>query len=188
MLDVADEIAPVIMQKKIANAITVFPEEGNINVRTTRKSVIIDNGSIQLISRIIDSKFPDVSQFWVNEFLENKYMVVSKQEIKETINLIRSFSTNEFDCAKISVSDNEITFLSENGDKSNMAEHSITGENFNTEKLFVSLNINFLEKINGIIDTDEYNIHIKAPDKGVFITEANKSLNKSFIVQPVRTL
>ena len=185
LLDIDAEISPIVMQKNISAALAVFPEEGNLIVRTTNKSVVMDNGSIQIISRTIDTKFPDVNQFWVNEFVEDKYVTVQKADIQEMTKLMRNFSQNEHSFVKISVNGNEIVFSTNNGDKSNAAEHSVSAENFNTEEVYVALNITFLEKVVNNISTDSFNLYIKAPNKGVFVTE-NNSLNKSFIIQPVQ--
>jgi DNA polymerase III sliding clamp (beta) subunit (PCNA family) len=185
LLDVEAEISPIVMQKNIANSIAVFSEEGELTVKTTSKSIILDNGSIQLISRIIDCKFPEVEVFWENEFLENNYISVSKKEIQDTLRLLKSFSTNEYFSMKLSISGDELTFRAETYEKTSSGEHHVTCENFDTSDVFVGINIYFLEKVVNLIDSDNFNLHIKAKDKSVFVTEINNSLTKSFIIQPV---
>jgi DNA polymerase III sliding clamp (beta) subunit (PCNA family) len=185
LMDVDAEISPVIMQKNIASSILVFPNEGDITVRTTDKSVVIDNGSIQLISRIIAAKFPEIDPFWVNEFNSENYVTVSKQELQDTFKLLKNFTTNEYFSVKFTISGQEVICRAETYEKTSSGEHGISCDNFNTEDVYVGININFLEKIVNAIESDNLNLHIKAKDKSVFVTEVNNSLHKSFIVMPV---
>lgn len=179
----SEEIKSLIVpQRTIQEVIRVFGDgEGGVKICLGVGQILFDGGDLQVISRLIDGRYPDYQQIIPKEFISQA--IIEKTELLSVIRAAAVFS-NKTSSIKFSLDDGELEVLAQDAD---------LGENRSKIKVQskgkkIEVNFNYRYLLDGLS-----NIGAKQVFLGL-ISEASPAIIKPvgeeaylYLVMPIKT-
>lgn len=180
------ETSLIIPQRSALEIIRVASSSGEnkalISTLNTQISVVC--GETQLITRLIEGKYPDYTQIIPTKYKTK--ILINKPEFTKQVKAAGAFSTGGINAVVINgqPEENTISLKSEHSQLGNY-ESSFEGE-VNGEEAKISLNFRYLlDGINSTSDPEKISLEITGPDTPcVLRSEGDK--NHLYIIMPIR--
>lgn len=181
------KIKPVVLPKKACAIMSEVSNEGNIDITTTDNYFVVKNGPSEVSSIIIDSAFPPIHQFWDAEYKPDKFCLVTKNDMIDSLKIMGVYSKQKTRLTEFFVEGDSLIMRTESEDKGSNAEEALEIQNKDTDDFKVGYNVEFMSQIIASISTDLMKIHFTGPKKPAFIEESNQheEVNKSFLIQAI---
>lgn len=172
----------IIPQKVLSELLKILNDEGDVDISISEKQVYFKIDNIELISKLIDGKFPDYNQVIPNTFekkiilLTNKVLNAVKRvstmaSEKQTSKVILKFSNNQLE---IIANDPEI------GDAKELVDIV-----FDLEEFEIAFSSDFLLDALKSMDTEKIIVSLNNNTSAVLLKEEN---NEDFVclIMPIR--
>jgi DNA polymerase-3 subunit beta len=118
-----------------------------------------DNGTMQLIARLIHGKYPDIQRVIPKEF--GTRVVVNTAELSKAIKISRLFSVNDANVVKLSFSPTEGIEVSASGDGKGKNVTHVDAE-IEGVLTVIGLNVKYIEEALGSVTTDKVVIELNS--------------------------
>jgi DNA polymerase III sliding clamp (beta) subunit (PCNA family) len=181
------EIEDMVVSKKTASVLRDIYTEGFIEIKKNGNYIVITDGSVQINSVLVDTVFPKVKQFWSEERPSDKFVLVKKEDIMNSIRVINLFAKNQYKTTKFFIEDNDLIMTCESESKDLSAEEVIEVQNNEVDNIEVGYNTSFMQSLIDKIDDDIVKLVFCGNKKPIFIEEPsiNEDVSKSFLLQAI---
>ena len=150
-------------------------------VTTSETKIKFKIGNIQLVSKVIDGKFPDYKK--VVPIKNEKKLVVSSKDFVSSIERVASVSLDRKEGVKLIINKDNVQ-LSVNSANSGEGNEKIKA-NFNSENLNISFNSKYLIDIASEVEDNNLKISLKDSVSPVLI-EDNSDKNSYYVIMPMK--
>ena len=150
-------------------------------VTTSENKIKFKIGNTQLVSKVIDGKFPDYKK--VVPTKNEKKLVVSSKDFVSSIERVTSVSLDRKEGVKLIINKDNIQ-LSVNSANSGEGNEKIKAE-FNSENLNISFNSKYLIDIASEVDNEYLKMSLKDSVSPVLI-EDQSDKNSFFVIMPMK--
>ena len=177
----------VIIPKKgltvFRNAVSSTDDE-KAQVSFNNKNIFFKAGDTLVISRLIDAKFPDYNA--VIPVNNDKRLSLSRTDFQNSLKRIVIYSNKTTNQVVLSLSEDSLTISAQDLDFSNEATEQINC-NYQADPMTIGFNAKFLVEMLGVIETDEVNLELSAPNKaGILLpSEEDEQEKLMMLVMPV---
>ena len=155
--------------------------EKNVIMQTSETKVQFKIGSIKLISKVIDGKFPDYKKVVPAD--NKNLLIVPTHDFINSIERVITVSADRKEGVKLIVAKDNIK-LSVNSTNSGEGNEVIKA-NFNADDLTISFNSKYLIDIAAEIEDKNLQINLKDSVSPVLITD-NSDKNSYYVVMPMK--
>ena len=150
-------------------------------IQSSESKIKFRLGSIRLISKVIDGKFPDYKK--VIPVNNEKKLIVSSKDFINSIERVASVSLDRKEGVKLSINKDNIQ-LSVNSANSGEGNEKINAK-FSAENLNISFNSKYLIDIASEIENKEMAINLKDSASPVLIEDPSDK-NSFFVIMPMK--
>ena len=177
----------IIIPKKgltvFKNAISSSDEE-TAKIAFNNKNIFFKSGDTLVISRLIDSKYPDYNA--VIPVNNDKTLLVNRTDLQNSLKRIVIYSNKTTNQVILNIAEDSLTISAQDLDFSNEATEQI-GCTYKSEALTIGFNAKFLVEMLGIIETDEIKLELSAPNKAGILLPTDESDQEKLmmLVMPV---
>ncbi len=172
----------IIPQKVLAELLKILTDEGNVDISVSSNQIYFKIDNIELVSKLIDGKFPDYTQVIPTNF-EKKVVLYTKQ----FYNAVNRVSLLFKDKAKAKVTckfnNNRLELLSIDPEIGNAKEEIDTPYDY--EPYEIAFNSEFLLDAIKAIDTEKFVLGLNKNTEAALIKEENNEDYLSLIM-PIR--
>ncbi|MBT8189891.1 MAG: DNA polymerase III subunit beta [Bacteroidia bacterium] len=156
----------------------------NVSVSFNSKNIFFQSGGTQVISRLIDAKYPDYNA--VIPVNNEKLLKVNRSDFQNSLKRIVIYSNKTTNQVVLNLAENSLTVSAQDLDFSNEATEQI-GCSYESEPLTIGFNAKFLVEMLGVIETDEVHIQLSAPNKaGILVpSEEDEQEKLMMLIMPV---
>ena len=138
-------------------------------------------GNMQLISKVIDGKFPDYKKVVPSD--NDKALLVGAKEFISSIERVASVSMDRKEGVKLSISKDNVQ-LSVNSANSGEGNEKIKAE-FNSDNLIISFNSKYLLDIASEVENKNLKLNFKDPTSPVLIEDLSDK-NSFYVIMPMK--
>ena len=183
----SDLTESIIIPKK---GLTVFKnaisssDEDSAKISFNNKNIFFKSGETLVISRLIDSKYPDYNA--VIPVNNEKTLHVNRSDFQNSLKRIVIYSNKTTNQVVLNLAEDSLTISAQDLDFSNEATEQISCT-YQHEPLTIGFNAKFLVEMLGIIETDEVKLELSAPNKaGILLPTDESDMEKlMMLVMPV---
>lgn len=143
------------------NAISTSDEE-LVQITFNSKNVFFKVGDCLVISRLIDAKYPDYDA--VIPVKNDKHITLSRSDFQNSLKRLVIYSNKTTNQVVFNISDDSLTISAQDLDFSNEATEQLNC-NYKGDPLTIGFNAKFLVEMLGVINTDEVQLELSAPNK-----------------------
>jgi DNA polymerase-3 subunit beta len=150
-------------------------------MQTSENKIKFKIGSIKLISKVIDGKFPDYKK--VVPSGNEKSLIISSKDFISSIERVTSVSLDRKEGVKLAINKENVQ-LSVNSANSGDGNEIIKA-NYNSENLNISFNSKYLVDIASEIEDKNIKINLKDSVSPVLIEDASDK-NSYYVIMPMK--
>ena len=179
----ADNFSPLILPRKTVFQLCSLLTESNesLTMQTSENKIKFTLGSIKLISKVIDGKFPDYKK--VVPANNEKSLVVSSKDFINSVERVTSVSLDGKEGVKLAINKENIQ-LSVNSANSGEGNEIIKA-NFNSKDLNISFNSKYLIDIASEVEDKNLKMNLKDSVSPVLIEDASDK-NSYYVIMPMK--
>jgi DNA polymerase III subunit beta len=174
-----------IVPKKALNLIkNGLPDHGSVALAFNDKNAFFSFGSIQLICRLIDARYPDYNAVIPNN---NPYLLtLQRNDFQNCLKRIVIYSNKTTNQVLFKIESENISISAQDIDFSNEAAETLNCS-YNGEPINIGFNAKFLIEMLGALDSEEVKIELSSPSKaGILVpSEQYENTNIMMLVMPV---
>ncbi len=178
-----DSFSPFILPRKTVFQLCSLLNESSdqLTLQTSENKIKFKLGSMKLISKVIDGKFPDYKKVVPTE--NTKVLLISSSEFINSIERVTSVSQDRKEGIKLSINKNNVE-LSVNSANSGDGYEKIKA-NFNSENLNISFNSKYLLDIASEVEDKNLKMNLKDSISPVLI-EDTSDRNSFYVIMPMK--
>ena len=178
-----DDFSSLILPKKTVFQLCTLLAESNqkLYMQTSENKIKFKIGSIKLISKVIDGKFPDYKK--VVPSGNEKSLIISSKDFISSIERVTSVSLDRKEGVKLAINKENVQ-LSVNSANSGDGNEIIKA-NYNSENLNISFNSKYLVDIASEIEDKNIKINLKDSVSPVLIEDASDK-NSYYVIMPMK--
>ena len=175
-------ISLILPRKTVFQMCSLLTEvSDSLVIQTSENKIKFKLGKTQLISKVIDGKFPDYKK--VIPTNNEKKLTVSTKDFINSIERVTSVSLDRKEGVKLNINKDNIQ-LSVNSANSGEGNEKINAE-FNSESLNISFNSKYLVDIASEIENKNIKMNLKDSVSPVLIEDASDK-NSFFVIMPMK--
>ncbi len=152
-----------------------------LTMQTSDNKIKFTLGSIKLISKVIDGKFPDYKK--VVPTANDKILTVASKDFIDSIERVTSVSLDRKEGVKLAISKDNVQ-LSVNSANSGEGNEKINAE-FNSENINISFNSKYLIDIASEVENKNLKMNLKDSVSPVLIEDLSDK-NSYFVIMPMK--
>ena len=180
--DVNDFTGIILPRKTVFQLCTLLAETSDqLVIQTSENKIKFTLGKIQLVSKVIDGKFPDYKK--VVPINNDKQLVVSSKDFINSIERVASVSLDRKEGLKLSINKDNVQ-LSVNSANSGEGNEKIKAQ-FNSESLKISFNSKYLIDIASEVEDKNLKINLKDSVSPVLIEDVSDK-NSYYVIMPMK--
>lgn len=175
----------IIPKKPLTLLKNILTGNGKVQVEYNNTNVSFAFGNVNLISRLIDGKYPNYDAVIPKEN-PNK-MIVDREAFLNSIRRVSIFSNKTTNQVRLKVKGNELNISAEDLDFSNEANERLTC-NYKGEDMEIGFNSKFLAEMLSNINCEEVQFEMSSPNRaGVMVPAKNDNKEEDILmlVMPV---
>ena len=174
---------PLILPRKTVYQLCSLLTDTNdkLFMQISENKVKFSLGNIQLISKVIDGKFPDYKK--VVPTNNNKTLVVQSKDFINSIERVASVSIDREEGVKLSITKDKIQ-LSVNSANSGEGNEKISAQ-FNSDNINISFNSKYLIDIASEIEDKNLKMILKDSTSPVLIEDQSDN-NSYYVIMPMK--
>ena len=178
-----DSFSSLILPRKTAFQLCSLLTESNekLSMQTSENKIKFTLGSMKLISKVIDGKFPDYKK--VVPVNNQKSLVVPSRDFIDSIERVASVSLDRREGVKLAINKESIQ-LSVNSANSGEGNEIIKA-NFNSDDLNISFNSKYLIDIASEVEDKNLKMNLKDSVSPVLIEDASDR-NSYYVIMPMK--
>ncbi len=159
-------------------------EDDNVSISFNSKNIFFQCGATLVISRLIDAKYPDYNA--VIPVNNEKTLLVNRTDFQNSLKRIVIYSNKTTNQVVLSLAENSLTVSAQDLDFSNEATEQISCT-YGSDPLTIGFNAKFLVEMLGVIETDEVQMQLSAPNKaGILLPTGEDEQEKlMMLIMPV---
>jgi DNA polymerase-3 subunit beta len=172
----------ILPRKTVYQLCSLLAENGEkLTMQSSENKIKFTIGSIKLVSKVIDGKFPDYKK--VVPTNNEKSLVVSSKDFINSIERVASVSLDRKEGVKLVINKENIQ-LSVNSANSGEGNETIKA-NFNSDTLNISFNSKYLIDIASEVEDKNLKINLKDSVSPVLVEDATDK-NSYFVIMPMK--
>ena len=172
----------ILPRKTVYQLCSLLAEtQGKINMQFNENKIKFKIGNIELVSKVIDGKFPDYKKVVPVE--NKKTLIVPSDEFIKSIERVMSVSIDRKEGVKLAINSDRIHF-SVNSANSGEGNEKIKAE-FNSDNLNISFNSKYLIDIASEVEDKKLKINLKDSTSPVLIEDASDK-NSYYVIMPMK--
>ena len=172
----------ILPRKTVYQLCSLLAENGEkLAMQSSENKIKFTIGSIKLVSKVIDGKFPDYKK--VVPTNNEKSLVVSSKDFINSIERVASVSLDRKEGVKLVINKENIQ-LSVNSANSGEGNETIKA-NFNSDTLNISFNSKYLIDIASEVEDKNLKINLKDSVSPVLVEDATDK-NSYFVIMPMK--
>ncbi|MDB9752247.1 DNA polymerase III subunit beta [Pelagibacteraceae bacterium] len=172
----------ILPRKTVYQLCSLLAENGEkLTMHSSENKIKFTLGSIKLVSKVIDGKFPDYKK--VVPTNNEKSLVVSSKDFINSIERVASVSLDRKEGVKLVINKENIQ-LSVNSANSGEGNETIKA-NFNSDTLNISFNSKYLIDIASEVEDKNLKINLKDSVSPVLVEDATDK-NSYFVIMPMK--
>ncbi len=178
-----DEFQPFILPRKTVFQLCSILSEINekLLMKISENKIKFMMGNMQLISKVIDGKFPDYKK--VVPSGNDKALLVGSKDFISSIERVASVSLDRKEGVKMSIQKDNVQ-LSVNSANSGEGNEKIKAE-FNSENLIISFNSKYLLDIASEVENKNLKLNLKDSTSPVLIEDLSDK-NSFYVIMPMK--
>jgi DNA polymerase-3 subunit beta len=178
-----NNFSSLILPRKAVYQLCSLLSESNekFSMQTSENKVKFNLGSIKLISKVIDGKFPDYKKVVPND--NKKFLVVPSKDFINSIERVASVSLDRKEGVKLSINKENIQ-LSVNSVSSGEGNEIIKAD-FNSDNFNISFNSKYLIDIISEVEDRNLKMNLKDSVSPVLIEDASDK-NSYYVIMPMK--
>lgn len=179
-----DTPATFILPKKplnvLKNILSAQKEEIQVQMNFSDNSVFFSFDNIQIISRLIDGKYPNYEAVIPKN--NDKKLIVDRGTFLLALERVSLYSSQSTPQARLKVSGKDLVLSAEDIDIANEAKERLTC-NYEGEPIEIGFNSKFLHEMVNNIKTDEICIEMSVPTRaGIILPVGNDNVNEDILM------
>lgn len=178
--------ASFIVPKKAMSLLkAAISESDDVQVSYNQSNAFFQVGNnIQLISRLIDSKYPDYDK--VIPKGNNNILTVNRLSLFNALKRIALFSSKTTNQVVFHIKENELALSAKDLDYSNEAKEKMTCM-YNGEPMDIAFNAKFLLEILSVLEDEEVEFQLANPSRAGLIepTQQKENTDLTMLVMPI---
>ncbi len=172
----------ILPRKTVFQLCTLLTESNDkLYMQTSENKIKFSMGNLQLISKVIDGKFPDYKK--VVPVSNDKTLIVPSKEFIDSIERVTSVSLDRKEGVKLAINKENIQF-SVNSANSGEGNEIIKAK-FNAENLNISFNSKYLIDIASEIEDKHLKLNLKDSVSPVLIEDISDK-NSFYVIMPMK--
>ena len=172
----------ILPRKAVLQLCSLLTESsGQLTMQTSDNKIKFSLGSMKLISKVIDGKFPDYKK--VVPTMNDKSCIVSSKDFINSIERVASVSLDRKEGVKLVINKDNVQ-LSVNSANSGDGNEKIKAE-FNSENLNISFNSKYLIDIASEVEDKNLKMNFKDSVSPVLI-EDKSDKNSYYVIMPMK--
>lgn len=175
----------LIVPERAISVLLKLAEEGEIEITIGESNIAFHMGSLTLISRLIEQKYPDYNSVIPVE--NEKLMKVKRDEMLSVLKRMLLFATSNYQQVKISLSPNMIEMSTEDIDRGSSGKETIVCE-YDGDPLEIGFNTGYLNDVLNHFDTDTIVFKMQSATKACILEPVEQKENEDLmmLLMPVR--
>ena len=161
----------------LKNALSI----NRVQISWSNSNVIFDTGKQQIISRLIDAKYPDYNAVFPKT--EASVMSVNRTDVLKSLKRLANYTNKTTNQIALSLTKDSLTITAEDLDFNQKAEETIPCD-YGGQDIRIGFNAKFLIDILNALDTEKVSVALTSPSRAGVITEVDGSEVK-ILVMPV---
>lgn len=164
----ADKESQYIVPKKPLQILKNYlvGNEGEVNITYDDRNVKFSFDNIELISRLINGKYPNYKAIFPKE--NPNVMIVDRQNFLNVVKRVSIFASKSTHLIKLNITSSELNVSAEDLDFSSQAEERLSC-NYQGDDMLIGFNSKFLTEIFSNLDSNEVSINMSIPSKPAII-------------------
>ena len=172
----------ILPRKTVFQLCSILSETNeNLTIQISDNKIKFSIGNMQLISKVIDGKFPDYKK--VVPTGNNKVLTVGSKDFISSIERVASVSLDRKEGVKLSIHKDNVQ-LSVNSANSGEGNEKIKAE-FNSDNLTISFNSKYLLDIASEIENKNLKLNLKDSTSPVLIEDLSDK-NSFYVIMPMK--
>ena len=179
----ADNFSSLILPRKTVFQLCSLLTESNekLTMQTSENKIKFTLGSMKLISKVIDGKFPDYKK--VVPTVNDKTLILSSKDFINSIERVTTVSIDRKEGVKLDINKDKVQ-LSVNSANSGEGNEVIKA-NFNSGNLNISFNSKYLIDIASEMEDKDLKMNLKDSASPVLIEDASDK-NSYYVIMPMK--
>jgi len=174
-----------IVPKKALNLIkNALPDHGSVSLSFNDKNAFFSFGSIKLICRLIDSRYPDYNA--VIPANNPHLLTLQKNDFQNSLKRIVIYANKTTNQVMLKINSENIAVSAQDIDFSNEAAEMINCV-YQGDPITIGFNAKFLIEMLGVLDSDEVKIELSTPARAGILVPSEQAENTEILmlVMPV---
>ena len=159
--------------------------DDDVTITYDERNVKFDFDNIQLLSRLINGKYPNYSAVIPTE--NPNVMVVDRQNLLNVVKRVDIFASKATHLIRFDIAGSELKVSAEDLDFSSKAEERMTC-NFQGDDMAIGFNSKFLIEMLSNLDSDEVSVNMSMPSKAALIHPVDGLEEGEFVTMLVMPL
>ena len=178
-----EDFKPFILPRKTVFQLSSLLAEtqDQLTMQASENKVKFSCGSMKLVSKVIDGKFPDYKK--VVPTGNDKKLIVSSREFINSIERVASVSLDRKEGVKLNINKDYVQ-LSVNSANSGEGNEKIKAE-YNSENINISFNSKYLVDIISEIEDKNLKMNLKDPVSPVLVEDISDK-NSYYVIMPMK--
>ena len=182
----SEDSSTIIIPRKALNLLksTLPSENTSVSVEFNMANAFFKFGSVKMICRLIDERFPDYENVIPSE--NNIKMVINTSDFLSSLKRISIYANRTTHQVRLKITGSELQISAEDLDFANEANERLTCEH-DGEDIEIGFNARFLIEMLGNADSDQIEMQLSAPNRAGLIVPADQSDDEDLLmlVMPV---
>ena len=177
----SDKRSSFIIPKKAMNLIktALGSEDTDVSVSFNPSNAFFSFNNVNLICRLIDSKFPDYNAVIPKD--NKSKLTVNRLDFLNSIKRVSLFASKTTNQVILGLTNNKMSISAKDMDYSNEAKEEIACV-YNGEKMDIAFNAKFLSEILTVMETDEVCLNLSTPSKAGLIVPPEDSNQEELVM------
>lgn len=174
--------ASYIVPRKPLTLLKNIPMNGKVKVEYSTTNVSFTSNNLQLVSRLIDGKYPNYDAVIPKEN-PNK-MTIGREEFLSSIRRVSVFASKNTNQVKLTIGKDGMNIQAEDLDMSNEASEDVKC-GYTGKDIQIGFNSKFLQDILSNIDGDEVVLEMSEPNRAGIVLPKEKEDDILMLVMPI---
>ena len=174
-----------IVPKKALNLLkSALPSEGSIKMSFDKSSVFFEFGSVTLVCRLIDARYPDYNA--VIPVDNPNLLSLSRRDFLNSLKRIAIYANKTTNQVVLNIKNEELTISAQDLDFSNEATEQLQCS-YEGEPLTIGFNAKFLIEMLNVLESDDIKMELSTPSRaGILLpNEQEENQDLLMLIMPV---